>query len=81
MLAEVRQQAEAEVEQLRQELDQIRGQMATVPREKGKAGRSVHEQWLSEAQDVLAERSGQLKAPPAIADAAAGGHRRAAPAG
>ena len=66
VLAEVRQQAEAEVEQLRQELDQIRGQMATVPREKGKAGRSVHEQWLSEAQDVLAERSGQLKAPPAI---------------
>jgi DNA mismatch repair protein MutS2 len=66
VLAEVRRQAEAELEQLRDELEQLRGQMAGVPRERGKAGRSVHEQWLSEAQDVLAERAERVKAPPAM---------------
>lgn len=66
VLAEARQQAEAELEQVRQELEQLRGQMAGVPREKGKTGRSVHEQWLSEAQDRLAERAERIKAPPAM---------------
>jgi DNA mismatch repair protein MutS2 len=64
VLAGVRAQAEAELEQVRQELEQLRAQMAGVPREKGKTGRSVHEQWLAEAQDLVSERSERLKAPP-----------------
>ncbi len=64
VLAETRQAAEAELTAIREEIEGVRGQLALAPRERGQAARSLHEQWMAEAQDVLAQRSAQFQAPP-----------------
>ena len=64
VLAETRQAAEAELATIREEIERVRGQLALAPRERGQAAKSLHEQWLAEAQDVLAQRSAQFRPPP-----------------
>jgi DNA mismatch repair protein MutS2 len=66
VLAETRQQAEAELAAVREEVERVRAQLALVSRERGQAAKSLHEQWLSEAQDVLVQRSSQFHAPPPL---------------
>ena len=64
VLSDTRQAAEAELTAIREEIERVRGELALAPRERGQAGRSLHEQWLAEAHDVLAQRSAQFQAPP-----------------
>ncbi|MGE5603832.1 MAG: Smr/MutS family protein, partial [Nitrososphaerales archaeon] len=66
VLAETRGQAEAELSAVREEVERIRAQLAGISRERGQTGRSVHEQWLAEARDVLSRREDQVKAPPPL---------------
>jgi len=64
VLAETRQAAEAELAAVREEIGRVQGQLALAPRERGQVAKSLHEQWLAEAQDVLAQRSAQFQPPP-----------------
>ncbi len=66
VLAETRAQAEAELSAVREEVERVRTQLAGISRERGQAGKSVHEQWLAEARDVLTRREGQMQAPPPL---------------
>ena len=61
VLAEMRAQAEAELSAVREEVERVRTQLAGISRERGQTGRSVHEQWLAEARDVLTRRENQCK--------------------
>ncbi len=64
VLAETRQAAEAELAAVREEIERVRGQLALASRERGQPAKSLHEQWLAEAQDVLAQRSARIQPPP-----------------
>lgn len=66
VLAETRRAAEAEMTAIREEIEQVRGQLALVPRDRSQVGRNLHEQWLAEAEDVLAQRTAQFQAPPPL---------------
>ncbi len=66
VLTETRALAEAELNAVREEVERVRTQLAGISRERGQTGRSVHEQWLAEARDVLSRREDQMKAPPPV---------------
>lgn len=66
VLAATRAQAEAELSAVRGEVERVRMQLAGINRERGQAGRTLHEQWLAEARDVLSRREDQMQAPPPL---------------
>lgn len=67
VLAEARSQAEAELAALSAESQELRSQLAGIPREAGAAaGKTLHEKWLAEAQDLVARRATQAKPVPAM---------------
>lgn len=67
VLAEARSQAEAELAALNAEIERVRSQLAGLPREAGAAvGRTLHEKWLAEAQEVVVQRTAQVRPIPAM---------------
>ncbi len=70
VLTETRGQAQAELEAVREEIGRLREEMAVLPRERGAGerlpGKSLHERWLAEAEEVLARRSDRVKPLPAM---------------
>jgi DNA mismatch repair protein MutS2 len=64
VLAEMRAQAEAELTAVREEVERVRSHLGGISRERGQTGKTVHEQWLAEARDVLTRRENQVQAPP-----------------
>ncbi len=64
VLAEARAQAETELAAVRDEVERVRGSLAGIAHERGQAGRSLHEQWLSEAQELIEQRAARVQAPP-----------------
>ena len=65
VLAETRSQAAVELESLREEIAAVRERAATIP-----TGQMRHEQWLAEAEAVLARRAAEARpVPPAEAPA------------
>ncbi len=67
VLAEARRQAEAELAALSDEIERVRGQLAGVPREAGAAaGKTLHEKWLAEAQDLVVQRTSQARPLPPV---------------
>ncbi len=64
VLTETRAQAEAELAAVREEVERVRGSLAGIAHERGQAGRSLHEQWLSEAQELIEQRAARVQAPP-----------------
>ena len=67
MLAETCTRAEAELTALQQEADRLRDQLAGLPQGAvPEGGRTLHERWLAEAQDVVARRSPQARPLPPL---------------
>ena len=64
VLAQTRVEAATELAAIREEIAQMRAQMArSGTGAGGQGGRSLHEQWLAEAETVLAERTRQTELP------------------
>jgi len=60
VLAEARAQAQAELEAVQHEAGRLRDQMDALARERGviqSGGKNLHEQWLAEAEKLVAQRS------------------------
>ena len=69
VLAEARAQAQAELEALQHEAGRLRDQLDGLPREHGAiqlGGRNLHEQWLAEAEIVVARRSAAAQPLPSV---------------
>ena len=69
VLAEARAQAQAELEALQHEAGRLRDQLDGLPRERGviqSGGRNLHEQWLAEAELVVARRSAAAQPLPSV---------------
>jgi DNA mismatch repair protein MutS2 len=69
VLAEARAQARAELEALQHEAGRLRDQLDGLPRERGaiqSGGRNLHEQWLAEAEMVVARRSAAAQPLPSV---------------
>ena len=69
VLAEARAQAQAELEALQHEAGRLRDQLDGLPREHGaiqSGGRNLHEQWLAEAEIVVARRSAAAQPLPSV---------------
>lgn len=67
VLAEARGQAEAELAALSAEIERVRGQLAGISREGGAgAGKTLHEKWLAEAQDLVAQRAARARPIPSM---------------
>jgi DNA mismatch repair protein MutS2 len=69
VLAEARTQAQAELEALQHEAGRLRDQLDGLPRERGaiqSGGRNLHEQWLAEAEIVVARRSAAAQPLPSV---------------
>ncbi len=67
VLTETRTQAEVELETLRGEVAQLRDRLAALGTElPARAGQSLHEAWLAEAEQILVQRATQAKPLPAV---------------
>jgi DNA mismatch repair protein MutS2 len=69
VLTEARAQAQAELEALQHEAGRLRDQLDGLPRERGaiqSGGKSLHEQWLAEAELVVARRSAAAQPLPSV---------------
>ena len=69
VLSEARAQAQAELEALQHEAGRLRDQLDGLPRERGaiqSGGKSLHEQWLAEAELVVARRSAAAQPLPSV---------------
>ena len=69
VLTEARAQAQAELEALQHEAGRLRDQLDGLPRERGaiqSGGKNLHEQWLAEAELVVARRSAAAQPLPSV---------------
>ena len=69
VLSEARAQAQAELEALQHEAGRLRDLLDGLPRERGaiqSSGKSLHEQWLAEAELVVARRSAAAQPLPSV---------------
>ncbi len=69
VLAEARTQAQAELEALQHEAGRLRDQLDGLPAQRGaiqSGGRKLHEQWLAEAEIVVARRSAAAQPLPSM---------------
>jgi DNA mismatch repair protein MutS2 len=66
VLDEARGQAQAELEAVRQEVAQVRAQLAGISAETPGRGKSLHEMWLTEAAEILARRAEGIRPLPSV---------------
>jgi DNA mismatch repair protein MutS2 len=67
VLAATRAQVEMELAEIRTEVEQLRLSRVGLPREGlGITGKTVHDKWLAEAEEVLARRTAQARPVPSV---------------